>query len=270
VISSVGQFFGGFACGWTSDRIGRKKSLAIGVVIVTGGIFGETFSTTRAAFVVSKCILGVGVGFYLTLGPITCSEIAPTILRGISTAGVSLGIAVGQLLSNAATSSFGNRDDVWSFRGPFLIQLFFSVFLFIGSFLSPGSPWYLARSGQLDAARATLMRLYGSEAEAEEKLTGILLTLGEEAQLPEASYKSASPELTGFVPGSPLEYLLASMPSVSSSFSASRPTSSSLQVSTHKGRLTSGLALRLAVLREISAPGSSSTASVVALFLSVG
>ncbi len=88
----------------------------IGVVVVTGGIFGETFSTSRAAFVVSKLILGVGVGFYLTLGPTTCSGIAPTVLRGMSTAGVNLGIAVGQLSSNAVTAGFGNRGDTWGLR----------------------------------------------------------------------------------------------------------------------------------------------------------
>lgn len=187
----MGQFFGGFACSYASDRIGRKKSLAIGAVITTGGIFGETFSSTRIAFTISKLILGVGVGFYLTLGPITCSELAPTALRGLSTAGVNLGIAVGQLLSNAATSAFGNRQDTWAFKAPFLIQLFFSAFLLTGSFFSPESPWYLVRSGQLDASRATLARLYGSGAEAEEKLAGIQSTIREEAHSSQANYKSA-------------------------------------------------------------------------------
>ncbi|KAG5751087.1 hypothetical protein H9Q70_006265 [Fusarium xylarioides] len=89
------QFFGGFACSAISDRMGRKKSLTLGVLVVTGGIMGESFSSTQAAFVVSKLILGVRVGFYLTLGPITCSEIAPTVLRSLSTAGINLAIAVG-------------------------------------------------------------------------------------------------------------------------------------------------------------------------------
>lgn len=168
--------------------MGRKKSLTIGVIIVTGGIFGESFSTTRAAFVVSKLILGVGVGFYLTLGPVTCSEIAPTVLRGLSTAGVNLGIAVGQLVSNAVTSGFGNRDDVWGFRAPFLIQLFFSIFLLVGSFLSPESPWYLVRAGKMSEAKAVLESLYGSEAEAQEKLAAIQQTVDVESLAEAPSY----------------------------------------------------------------------------------
>ncbi|KAI8713561.1 MFS domain-containing protein [Fusarium sp. LHS14.1] len=191
IVSSVGQFFGGFACSAISGRMGRKKSLALGVLIVTGGIMGESFSSTRAAFVVSKLILGVGVGFYLTLGPITCSEIAPTVLRGLSTAGVNLAIAVGQLISNSVTSGFGNRDDLWAFRGPFLTQLVFSVFLFVGSFLSPESPWYLVRAGKTEEARAVLQDLYGSEFEASEKLQVIQQTVDEEASMASSSYISA-------------------------------------------------------------------------------
>ncbi|KAF5581628.1 maltose permease [Fusarium pseudocircinatum] len=191
IVSSVGQFFGGFACSAISDRMGRKKSLTLGVLVVTGGIMGESFSSTRAAFVVSKLILGVGVGFYLTLGPITCSEIAPTVLRGLSTAGVNLAIAVGQLISNSVTSGFGDRDDVWAFRGPFLTQLIFSIFLFIGSFLSPESPWYLVRAGKMEEARLVLQDLYGSEFEASEKLQAIQQTVEEEATMASPSYISA-------------------------------------------------------------------------------
>ncbi|KAJ3533501.1 hypothetical protein NM208_g7959 [Fusarium decemcellulare] len=191
VVSSVGQFFGGFACSYVSDRMGRKKSLTLGVLVVTGGIFGETFSSSRAAFVVSKFILGVGVGFYLTLGPITCSEIAPTVLRGLSTAGVNLGIAIGQLVSNSVTSGFGNRNDVWAFRAPFLVQLFFSVFLIIGSFLSPESPWYLVRAGKMDEARDVLRYLYGSESEAQERLSAVQQTVEEESRMEAPSYVSA-------------------------------------------------------------------------------
>jgi hypothetical protein len=47
------------------------------------------------------------------------------VIRGITTAGVNLGIVIGQLLSNAAIKGFGERNDHWAYRGPFAIQLFF-------------------------------------------------------------------------------------------------------------------------------------------------
>ena len=35
-------------------------------------------------------ILGIGLGFYLTVGPLYCSEVSPVVLRGITTAGINL------------------------------------------------------------------------------------------------------------------------------------------------------------------------------------
>lgn len=130
-ISSVGQFFGGFACSLLSDRVGRKGSLLIGLVIVTGGIFGEVFATSRPAFLIGKLILGIGLGFYLTIGPLYCSEVAPVVIRGMVTGGINFAIVIGQLLSNAVIKGFGGREDDWAFRGPFAVQ-----FLFVGTFES--------------------------------------------------------------------------------------------------------------------------------------
>jgi MFS family permease len=123
--SSVGQFFGGFVCSWVADRFGRRIALGTGLILATGGIFGEVFAKTNAEFLVGKLILGIGLGFYLTVGPLYCSEVSPVVLRGITTAGVNFAIVIGQLLSNAAIKGFGARTDSWAYRGPFILQLIF-------------------------------------------------------------------------------------------------------------------------------------------------
>lgn len=191
VCSYCGLFFGGFICSAVSDKYGRRPGLLAGIIIATCGILGEVLSTKRAAFLVSKFILGVGVGFYLTLGPVTCSEFAPTVLRGISTSGINLGIGIGGLLSNAVTRGFGTRLDTWSFRAPFTVQFLFSALLLIGLFFSPESPWYLVRVGRIDQARKTLTSLYGSETEAEKRLVDITNTVHIESQSEQPSYLSA-------------------------------------------------------------------------------
>ena len=129
-VSSVGQFFGGFFCSWLADHWGRKPALLGGLVLATGGIFGEVFANTNVEFLIGKFILGIGLGFYLTVGPLYCSEISPVIFRGITTAGINFAIVIGQLLSNAAIKGFGARTDSWAYRGPFMIQL-----LFVGKLL---------------------------------------------------------------------------------------------------------------------------------------
>ncbi|KAF9885302.1 hypothetical protein FE257_013019 [Aspergillus nanangensis] len=176
-ISSVGQFFGGFLCSTIADRVGRKLGLGVGVLISCGGILGELFSTTREGFLVSKLILGVGLGFYLTIGPLYSSEVSPVVLRGITTAGVNLGIVIGQMLSNAAIKGFGDRSDRWAYRGPFAIQLFFVAFLAAGLPFAVESPWYLVRKNQTNAARHALQRLYGRDTDVSTKLVAIQMTV---------------------------------------------------------------------------------------------
>jgi sugar porter (SP) family MFS transporter len=180
VISSPGGFFGGFLCSWIADRFGRKASLLVAVLFCTGGIVGEIVSTTRVAFLMSKLVLGFGLGFYLTLGPMMTSELTPVVFRGIATAGVNLGIALGQLLSNSAIAGFGNRDDKWSYCGPFALQLSFSVLLLLGLPFAPESPVFLIRKGRSDEALRVLQKLYGDRVDTGAKLAGLEATIAEE------------------------------------------------------------------------------------------
>lgn len=172
-ISSVGQFFGGFLCSWLSDRIGRRFSLLIGLLFVTGGIFGEVFSHTRVAFLLGKLVLGFGLGFYLTIGPLYASEIAPVALRGIVTGGTNLSICIGQLLANGVIAGFGDRTDLWSFRGPFAVQWIFAAIMYIGLPFAPESPWYYVRKGNNEKAEKCLKQLYGKNTDVKSKLAMI-------------------------------------------------------------------------------------------------
>lgn len=186
-ISSVGQFFGGFTCSWFSDRTGRRWSLFVGLMIVTGGIFGEVFSSTRVAFLFGKLILGVGLGFYLTIGPLYASEIAPVALRGIVAAGTNLAICIGQLLSNAVIKGFGERTDDWAFRGPFAIQWLFVAMMLLGLPFAPESPWYFVRKGDQRGAERSLRQLYGQGADVKYKLAIISSTIDADIELSSSS-----------------------------------------------------------------------------------
>jgi MFS family permease len=92
-----------------------------------------------------------------------CSELAPVALRGIATAGVNLGIAIGQLISNSVVKAFGERDDPWAYRGPFATQIFFALFLLAFLPLSPESPWYLVRKSKRQEAEKVILKLYGDD-----------------------------------------------------------------------------------------------------------
>ncbi|KAL8420794.1 hypothetical protein RB594_003558 [Gaeumannomyces avenae] len=180
VVPTVGQFFGGFLCSWVSDRIGRRGGLVLGLLLASGGAIGEIFAETRGAFLGSKVILGFGLSFYLTLAPLAASEIAPVALRGYATSGVNLGIAMGQLLSNAVVKAFSGRRDNWAYRGPFATQLFFVLFLGVFLPFLPETPWYLARKGKNEQAIKSIKQLFGHDYDAETRLRGLEATIEEE------------------------------------------------------------------------------------------
>ncbi|KKY15570.1 putative maltose permease [Phaeomoniella chlamydospora] len=182
-ISSVGQFLGGFICSWLADLIGRRAALGIGLVFCAAGIFGEVFATVKVAFLIGKLIVGVGLGFCLTLGPLYCSEISPVALRGLTTSGTNFGIVVGQLLSNSVLRGFGNRPDRWSYRGPLAMQWLFVLILAIGLPWAPESPWYYVRKNDLPSARTQLRNLYGTEFDTEARLATMIKTINDEVSV---------------------------------------------------------------------------------------
>lgn len=180
IMGTPGQFFGGFLCSWIADRWGRKPSLVGAIVLCTGGIVGQMLSTTRIAFLMSKLILGFGLGFYLTIGPMMTSELTPVVLRGMATAGVNLGIAIGQLLSNAVVKGFGERTDRWAYRAPFAFQLAFVVILLIGLPFAPESPIFLCKKGRSADAEKVLKQLWGDKIDVSAKMTALQETIAEE------------------------------------------------------------------------------------------
>jgi hypothetical protein len=106
------------------------------------------------------------------------------VLRGITTAGVSLAIVIGQLASNGAIKGFGERTDRWAYRGPFCVQFFLPAFLLCVVPFAPESPWYLVRKERFDDARRSLTRLHGNDnAGVEAQLSYISKSIQLESEL---------------------------------------------------------------------------------------
>ncbi|THZ54970.1 putative maltose permease [Aureobasidium pullulans] len=125
---------------------------------------------------------------YGSIGPLCTSEVAPVVLRGIATAGVNLGIAIGQLLSNAAVAGFGERDDHWAYRGPFALQLLFAVFLLVLLPFAPESPWWLVKKGKIEQAKKALEKLYGANVDIDNKLAALQSTVSNETRDGEVNF----------------------------------------------------------------------------------
>ena len=68
---------------WSSEYFGRKRSIQIGCCISIVGATIMTASVDIPMFIVSRFIMGVGIGVLVTLVPLYQSEVSPPESRGL-------------------------------------------------------------------------------------------------------------------------------------------------------------------------------------------
>jgi hypothetical protein len=103
---------------------------------------------------------GFSLGFFLTLGSIYASEIAPTPLRPALTAAVNLFINAGQLTAIGIGNTRFAIMSPASYKVLFAAQWAFPCFIGLVAFVMPESPWYLCRKGLVEQAKKNLERLH--------------------------------------------------------------------------------------------------------------
>ncbi|KAL9615251.1 MAG: hypothetical protein Q9167_000345 [Letrouitia subvulpina] len=78
----LGALLGALNQGWIADKISRKYSIVIAVVIFTTGSILQTASVDYAMLIVGRLIGGVGIGMLSMVAPLYISEISPPEIRG--------------------------------------------------------------------------------------------------------------------------------------------------------------------------------------------
>lgn len=107
----------------------------------------------------SQLINGFAVSSFLTIPSGYAAEICPVKLRGLTTSGVQLFIAIGQLLANVIFKATGNIHSSLSYKLPFALQFIIPVILLVGVPFCPESPWHLVQRCEYEDARLALVRL---------------------------------------------------------------------------------------------------------------
>ena len=85
-INGVYAAGGAFGCVfnmWSSEYFGRKRSIQIGCCVSIVGATIMTASVAVSMFVVSRFIMGFGIGVLVTIVPLYQSEVSPPESRGL-------------------------------------------------------------------------------------------------------------------------------------------------------------------------------------------
>lgn len=97
----LGTIVGGVLMGWLGDRLGRRKSLIIAMLLMTAVTCATTFCTTVPQLMVARFIGGISFGGVIPAAVALVAEALPSRVRGNVVAFVFLGQAGGGVVAPA-------------------------------------------------------------------------------------------------------------------------------------------------------------------------
>ncbi|GAA5863097.1 hypothetical protein JCM5353_006475 [Sporobolomyces roseus] len=167
-IYEIGCLFGAIGAILYGDKLGRKTTILVGMIVMICGTIIMTCSYGLPEFIVGRIICGLGNGLNTATVPTLQGELAPPAIRGslvlISGALIALGIAVAYWIELGAyfvESSF-------SWRFPIAFQIFFALCTVVLLFGIPESPAWLLKHGHVEEARETLAKIYRLEPDSDD------------------------------------------------------------------------------------------------------
>ncbi|KAI9314185.1 sugar transporter [Dichotomocladium elegans] len=160
-LMGAGAVIGCLIAGWMSDRWGRRDSVAVAaLVFIVGGVL-QTASVHVAMQLVGRFISGLSVGACSVLSPMYNAELAPKEIRGRLVGFQQLMINTGLLVSGWLGFGTNYITNDWSWRIPYLVQVFPAIVLALAPFVLPRSPRWLVEKGRVDEAHRVLAKIHG-------------------------------------------------------------------------------------------------------------
>lgn len=166
VVSSVliGAILGALGTSKFLDKYGRRKLLIWAAIIFTIGALGSGFAPEYWTLLVTRVILGIGVGITSALIPAYLHELAPKRMHGAVATMFQLMVMIGILLAYILNYTFQSMYTGWRWMLGFAALP--AIILFFGALLLPESPRFLVKIGKVDQARAVLMNTNKGDEQA--------------------------------------------------------------------------------------------------------
>jgi sugar porter (SP) family MFS transporter len=182
----VGCLIGALLSGGLSDKAGRKRLLLLSASLFAVSSIGTGCAGDFSIFVFWRIIGGVAIGLASNLSPMYIAEVAPAQARGKLVSINQLTIVIGILLAQfvnwfiadkVSPSLVGQSGWRWMFGVTAVPSLLF----FIGMWVVPESPRWLAKNGKPAKAREILAKI-GGENYATQALAEINASVANEIQ----------------------------------------------------------------------------------------
>ena len=119
---TVGQVVGSIASTYPMEYFGRRKTLAVCLLITSALIPLEAFAPSIQVLVAGEYLAAVVLGFYQVIIPTYSSELLPDVLRPYLTGYINTCYNIGGLIIGGVTTSFATWDSEWAYKIPFCLQ----------------------------------------------------------------------------------------------------------------------------------------------------
>ncbi|CAE6519360.1 unnamed protein product [Rhizoctonia solani] len=159
-IYEIGCLIGAVSNLWIGDRLGRRRTIAFGGVIMIIGAILQTTSFGYAQMLVARVITGLGNGLNTSTVPAYHAECAAPEKRGylimIEGSLITFGIMVSYWID---FGFFFVKNSSVQWRAPVALQIVFALVMIIGVGFLPDSPRWLVNQGRHAEALAVISAL---------------------------------------------------------------------------------------------------------------
>ncbi|CAL1716172.1 unnamed protein product [Somion occarium] len=161
-ILELGAWFGVLCTGYLADKLSRKYTILLAVVVFCIGVIVQTAAVHSSSIFGGRFVTGLGVGSLSMAVPLYNAELAPPEVRGSLVALQQLAITFGIMISfwiDYGTNYIGGTGDTQSeaaWRIPLALQLVPALILGCGILFMPFSPRWLVNQGRDDEAIAVI------------------------------------------------------------------------------------------------------------------
>ncbi|KZT73597.1 general substrate transporter [Daedalea quercina L-15889] len=166
-VLELGAWFGVLCTGYLADRLSRKYSIVLAVVVFCIGVLVQDTAFHPSSIFAGRLITGIGVGSLSMAVPLYNAELAPPEVRGSLVALQQLAITFGIMVSfwiDYGTNYIGGTGATQSeaaWRLPIALQLVPALILGVGILFMPFSPRWLVNNGREEEALMVLSRARG-------------------------------------------------------------------------------------------------------------